>query len=66
MVRNRVAEILVTHRNAMRKTIWSAALMALATLAHAAVSVAPVLVSDDFETGNAPNAVPAGWKIAAG
>ncbi len=50
----------------MRKTIWGVALMALATLTHASVSVAPVLVSDDFEAGNTPNAAPAGWKIAAG
>lgn len=38
-----------------------------ASLAGAGVSVVPVpsLVSDDFDTGNATNAAPIGWKVSA-
>jgi hypothetical protein len=36
-----------------------------AYLAHARVSTEPVLLADDFDTGNTAGAAPIGWKIIA-
>jgi hypothetical protein len=52
-----------------RLTVWQMGFAALACvrfacMAYARVSTEPVLVVDDFDTGNTAGAAPVGWKIS--
>jgi hypothetical protein len=64
----RVTSVITILRKAPRG-LWSAGLVwaAVSMTANAGVSVTPVplLASDDFDTGNTPNAAPFGWKVSA-